>query len=134
MADSKSSRNETNGRFIPFFPNYLLDEMIAWYVALGGLIVLASLFPTGLEEPADPLNTPAHIKPEWFFLFLYQFFKLVPRTIGVLMPIVAGIILLLVPFLDRSPKRAYRERIVPIILGIVTVIVITVLTIWGWLS
>jgi cytochrome b6-f complex subunit 4 len=133
MSD-KSSRKNANGKFIPFFPDYVLDEMIAWYVALGGLIVLASLFPTGLEEPADPLNTPAHIKPEWFFLFLYQFFKIVPRTIGVLMPIVAGVILLLVPLLDRSPKRAYRERIVPISIGIVVLIILTVLTIWGWLS
>ncbi len=133
MSD-ESSREKANGRFIPFFPDYVLDETIAWYVALGGLIVLASLFPTGLEEPADPLNTPAHIKPEWFFLFLYQFFKIVPRTIGVLMPIVAGVILLLVPLLDRSPKRAYRERIVPISIGIVVLIILTVLTIWGWLS
>jgi cytochrome b6-f complex subunit 4 len=71
-------------KLIPFFPDYVLDEMIAWYIALALLIVVASLFPAGLEEQADPLSTPAHIKPEWYFLFLYQALKWVPRIVGVL--------------------------------------------------
>ncbi len=65
---------------MPFFPNYILDEIIAWYVMLAALIVLASLFPAGLEEPADPLRTPAHTKPEWYFLFLYQGLKVHPAN------------------------------------------------------
>ena len=43
------------------------------------LVVLASVFPAGLEDKADPLTTPAHIKPEWYFLSVYQLLKLVPR-------------------------------------------------------
>ena len=47
----------------PFFPNYLLDELVAWYVLLAILVVLASLFPVGLEEQADPLVTPRTSSP-----------------------------------------------------------------------
>ncbi len=121
-------------KLVPFFPDYLLDEAIAWYAALGLLIVLASLFPAGLEEQADPLNTPPHIKPEWYFLFLYQALKLVPRIVGVLAPGIGLVILFAVPFIDRKPERSLRARAVPILIGIVTLIVIIALTAWGWLS
>lgn len=124
----------TRRKLIPFFPNYLLDEVIAWYIALGLLIVLASLFPAGLEEQADPLNTPAHAKPEWYFLFLYQSLKLVPEIVGVLVPGVIVLVLLLLPFLDRSRQRSLRARAPLIGIGVLALIVTIVLTIWGWLS
>jgi quinol-cytochrome oxidoreductase complex cytochrome b subunit len=121
-------------KLIPFFPDYLLDEVIAWYIALALLIVLASLFPAGLEEHADPLNTPAHVKPEWYFLFLYQTLKLVPRIVGVLVPGVGIALLALLPFIDRKPHRTMRDRLVPVVVGVATVAVIVGLTLWGWLS
>ena len=130
MSDKQPDRK----KFIPFFPDYILDEIIAWYVALALLIVLASLLPTGLEEKADSLNTPAHIKPEWYFLFLYQALKYVPRIVGVLLPGVGIALLALLPFIDRKPDRTMRDRMVPITLGLLTTVVIIVLTIWGWLS
>ena len=121
-------------KLIPFFPDYILDEVIAWYIALALLIVLASLFPAGLEELADPLNTPAHVKPEWYFLFLYQTLKLVPRIVGVLIPGIAIALLALLPFIDRKPHRTWRDRLVPVVIGAVVVVVIIALTLWGWLS
>ena len=130
--DSQEEENEK--KTIPFFPNYLLDEVIAWYVALAALIVLASLFPAGLEGQANPLKTPEHIKPEWYFLFLYQSLKLVSRTVGVLLPGVGVLALLLVPFLDRGPLRRMRSR--KLLIGAVVVIIaaIVALTIWGAVS
>ena len=121
-------------RLLPFFPNYVLDEVIAWYVMLAALIVLASLFPAGLEEPADPLRTPAHTKPEWYFLFLYQGLKIVPRVIGVTLPVIGALILMVLPFLDRNPYVAARRRPIIIGAGIISLIGIVVFTIWGWLS
>jgi len=123
-----------NKKLIPFFPNYVLDEVIAWYVMLAALIILASIFPAGLEEPADPLHTPPHAKPEWYFLFLYQELKLVPRIVGVFIPIIGGVILLALPFIDRSPYHAPSRRPIATAIGIITLIIIIVLTIWGWLS
>ncbi len=119
---------------LPFFPNYVLDEVIAWYFMLAILIIMASVFPSGLEEPADPLRTPEHAKPEWYFLFLYQGLKVVPRIVGVTLPIVGGILLLILPFLDRNPYIAPLKRPIAIIVGIICIIGIVAFTIWGWVS
>jgi quinol-cytochrome oxidoreductase complex cytochrome b subunit len=119
---------------LPFFPNYLLDEVIAWYVILALIIVLASLFPGGLEERADPFKTPPHVKPEWYFLALYQALKLVPRIVGVTAPIVGILILFVVPFLDRNPQRTWRRRPIAVGLSIVVLVATVVLSIWGWIS
>jgi len=125
---------QPNRNLLPFFPNYVLDEVIAWYIMLAILIVLASLFPAGLEEPADPLLTPEHTKPEWYFLFLYQGLKVVPRIVGVLLPMVGAIVLLVLPFIDRNPHLAANKRPIAIGIGVVSLIGIIAFTIWGWLS
>jgi quinol-cytochrome oxidoreductase complex cytochrome b subunit len=129
---SERETEQNKRRFIPFFPNYVLDETIAWYTALAVLIVLASLFPVGLEDEANPLSTPEHIKPEWYFLFLFQFLKLVPRTVGVLAPGVLVLFLFLVPFLDRKPQRRPSSR--PVTLGLAAVLIVCIITlsIWAW--
>lgn len=126
--------NRARKRLIPFFPHYLLDEVIAWYVMLAVLIILASLFPAELEEPANPLHTPEHTKPEWYFLFLYQALKLVPRTVGVLAPVIGALLLVLLPFIDRNRYVDPRRRPVAVSIGVITLVVVVALTIWGWLS
>ncbi len=121
-------------KLLPFFPNYLLDEVIAWYVMLAVLVVLASLFPAGLEDPADPLRTPEHVKPEWYFLAVYQGLKLVPRIVGVTAPLVGVLLLFLLPFLDRNRYRIPRRRPVAIAVAVLLVLLMVAFTIWGWLS
>ncbi len=116
------------------FINYLLSEVIVWYIVLALLIVLVSLFPARLEAKADPLRTPPHVKPEWYFLFLYQVLKLVPRTVGVLAPVVVVVVLFFLPFIDRNPSIQPRRRPIAIGLGILVLVVSIVLTIWGQLS
>ncbi len=130
----RSTAEPKKKKLLPFFPNYVLDEVIAWYIMLTALVILASLFPAGLEEPADALHTPPHAKPEWYFLFLYQGLKLVPRIVGVLVPVVGGLLLAMLPFVDRNPHRASRKRPIAIVVGIITIIIVITLTIWGWLS
>jgi quinol-cytochrome oxidoreductase complex cytochrome b subunit len=110
------------GRTIPFFPNYILDELIAWYIILAMLVVLASLFPAGLEEQANPLETPAHTKPEWYFLAVYELLKLVPRIVGIMLPIVGLVVLTLLPFLDRNPEVLARRRRIAV--GVATAILV----------
>jgi quinol-cytochrome oxidoreductase complex cytochrome b subunit len=133
-ATSKTETERKKKDLLPFFPNYVLDEVIAWYVMLAILIILASLFPAGLEEPADPLRTPEHAKPEWYFLFLYQGLKVVPRIVGVTIPILAVLLLLVLPFIDRNPHLVPRKRPIAIAVGVACVMGIIVFTIWGWLS
>ena len=99
-----------------FFPNFLLRELMAWYIALGVLGALAALSPWGLGTKADPFaSAPAGIKPEWYFLFMFQTLKLIPAKIwrldgesdGHSAFGVAGVDLdLLLPFLERRMARA----------------------------
>jgi len=72
--------------------------------------VLASLFPAGMEAKANPLVTPPETKPEWYFLAVYEFLKLVPKLVGIMLPIVGLVILTIWPFLERSPEVLVRRR------------------------
>lgn len=65
-----------------FFPNFFLRELMAWYIALGGLIALATFLPWELGTKADPFSSaPPGIKPEWYFLAQFQTLKLIPSRI-----------------------------------------------------
>ncbi len=96
-------------RQMPFFPNFLLRDIVGWYGALGILGALAAIFPWGLGAKADPFaSAPAGIRPEWYFLFMYQTLKYLPPKIlfldseqlGLMAFGAAGAVWLLVPFLD----------------------------------
>ena len=105
-------------REIRFFPNFLLRELMAWYVALGVLGVLAALLPWELGTKADPFApAPAGIKPEWYFMFMFQTLKIIPAKIGfldgellgVLFFAAAGLLWVLLPFFDSEGRgRAQR--------------------------
>ena len=100
---------------IKFFPNFLLREMMAWYVALGVLGVLAAVFPWNLGVKADPfVPAPAGIKPEWYFLFMFQTLKLIPskvwlfdgEVVGVLAFGLIGLFWIVLPFFEGDrPSR-----------------------------
>jgi cytochrome b6-f complex subunit 4 len=97
----KSEEKET----IPFYPDHVSTEFKVTLLILAGAIiigVLGLIWPVGLEPPADPMDTPAHTHPEWYFLFLFQLLKYVPKTTGVLIPFIAIAVLILWPFLDRK--------------------------------
>ena len=119
-------------RLKAFFPDYILDEVIAWYAVLAVLVILATVFPAGLEAKADPIETPAHIKPEWYFLAVYEFLKFVPRIVGILAPVVALGVLALLPFLDRNPEVRPRKRPIALAIGFMALIVMVVLTAMGF--
>ncbi|MGD2161759.1 MAG: hypothetical protein PVI81_01605 [Anaerolineales bacterium] len=100
---------------IPFFPDHITTEAKVTLGILGLAIlvgILGTLWPVGLEAPADPMSTPAHAKPEWYFLFLYEMLKYIPKTAGVLIPIGALILMTIWPFIDRKQdtQRAIRLR------------------------
>jgi cytochrome b6-f complex subunit 4 len=121
---------EKKDRTIPFYPDHILTEA---KVALGLIIivvlvgVLGSIWPVGLGAPADPMDTPAHAQPEWYFLFLYEMLKFVPKTLGVIIPIVALIVLAIWPFLDRKKDslRAKKIRWGIAIIACLTVLALT---------
>lgn len=72
-------RNRETPSEMPFFPDFFLHELIAWYGALAVLGVLAALFPWELGVKADPFaSAPAGIRPEWYFLAPFYTLKLIP--------------------------------------------------------
>jgi cytochrome b6 len=100
-----------------FFPNFMLRELMAWYIALGLLGALAAIFPWNLGVKADPFSSaPAGIKPEWYFLFMFQTLKLIPSKVwfidGEVLGIVGfgiiGVLWLLLPFLGGNNSRMQR--------------------------
>ncbi len=145
MTDNSSGEK----KLLPFWPHYVLSEFIAWYLILGVLIILAALFPAGLEGKANPFLTPEHVKPEWYFLAVYQFLKVAavfsflgpdaPRLLGILLPGVGLVLLFFLPFLDRGkgrPASYRRARYRPVMLALTSLVLIVVaaLTIWGQYS
>src|SRR5262249_28540206 len=73
---------EHSYRRMKFFPNFILRDLIGWLLAFGALAALAALFPWELGKKADPFApAPAGIKPEWYFLFMFQTLKLIPAKI-----------------------------------------------------
>jgi quinol-cytochrome oxidoreductase complex cytochrome b subunit len=110
---------------MPFVPHFLLRDMVGWYVALGLLAALAALFPWDLGQKADPFGSaPANIKPEWYFLFMFQALKDLPpylpsaklpwiegETVGILFFGFLGLMVALVPFLDRGAARGRSRRL-----------------------
>jgi quinol-cytochrome oxidoreductase complex cytochrome b subunit len=115
----------------PFFPDYILDEVIAWYAVLAVLVILASLFPAGLEPKADPLVTPEHIKPEWYFLAVYQLLKVVPETIGIVAPVALVLMIVVLPLFDRGQEILPRRRPIAIACAVLLLVGLAVLTFYG---
>lgn len=122
---------------VPFYPDHLTLEA---KVALGvGILVLVigviGLFvPVGLGAPADPMETPAHIKPEWYFLSLYQLLRFIPETLGATAPVVAVLLLIVWPFLDQKLDQTKRPLRIRFWFALAAVIIIIALTIWGEVS
>lgn len=124
---------------IPFFPDHFKTE---FYVVIGILVLAVvigaiGLFsPVGLQDPADPLNTPLHVKPEWYFLALYQVLKYIPpQIIGIDGPVVmivgVAIALLAVtflPFIDKkeNSKKAMRIRALITAVLLIAAVILTV--------
>jgi quinol-cytochrome oxidoreductase complex cytochrome b subunit len=121
---------------IPFFPTHIKTE--AWVtVGLMAIVlvvgILGSLFPIGLGEPADPMNTPLHVKAHWYFVFLQEMLKYVPKNIGVVLPVLGVIALALWPFFDKRADSR-RARSVRVVLVIVVMAAVAVLTVMGMRS
>jgi cytochrome b6 len=135
-------RGTTPRRSIPFFPNFLYRELLAWTLALGALAALAAFFPADLGVKADPFaSAPEGIKPEWYFLFAFQSLKLLParigpvegEAVGVFVLGIGGLLWLLVPFLDRKSSRGEPSPLFTA-LGAAALLFFAGMTLYGWLA
>ena len=118
-SDAQRIKQGERVRQMPFFPDYILRDVLLWYVAIALLAALAAFYPWELGRKADAFApVPAGIRPEWYFLAMFHTLKLLPshilgiegEVVGVVGFGLAAIGLLLVPFLDR---RAAEESPAP---------------------
>ncbi len=133
--DPVGEEQETKkGEGTPFFPHHVLKEGVVWFILLGVLVTLSILMPFELGEKADPLKTPEGIKPEWYFLPMYQVLKYFSKLLGIFVVTLAPIFLFLWPFLDKTKFRHPARRSVSVMIGILVLLSLLIFGILGHLS
>src|SRR6184192_4862943 len=115
----------------PFFPYAVAKD-----AGMAGIVTLSIVLGAELGPKADPTTTTYVPRPEWYFFFLFELLRvvkppsLVPlATIGI--PTICLILLLLLPFYDRSPERRPERRPVATTAGILTILAMGYLTYLG---
>jgi hypothetical protein len=136
---------------VNFIPDIITNELLwASIVILAMFVAVMTFFQAPLEHHADPNNTPLHSKAPWYFYWLQGLLKdpvlwlldkvgvSLPSTLwnskiilGLALPTVLGVILLLLPYLDRNPSRRYRDRRVALAIGGVTAVLLVWLSLGG---
>jgi quinol-cytochrome oxidoreductase complex cytochrome b subunit len=127
-------------RVMPFFPNFFLRDLVGWLCALGVLAALAAYLPAELGKKADPFQSaPIGIKPEWYFMAMFQTLKLLPSHIlgiegellGVLGFGVIGLVLVVMPFIDQRAAIGQSSRL-PTAFAITLILYTILLTYLGY--
>jgi len=117
----------------PFWPDIIFEDTIAVLVVLGVILALAVIEGVPLGAVANPSDTGYVPRPEWYFMFLFELLKYFPGAlewVGVaVVPGLAVLFMLLLPFLDRHPIRQPAKRPVAMSLAVIMVIGIFFLTI-----
>jgi len=136
------AHKEDMDKAIPFFPHHFLKEVIVMCIVAAVLIILTTLLPAPMEEPADPFVTPTHLKPEWYFLANYKVLQLAeylsligswaPKIVGILTQILVVLVLMFFPFFDKNPERHPKKRPFIISLGLVFIVVYGILVYLGY--
>ena len=139
----KQQEEAASKRPMKFFPDFAMRDLWGWILALGVLAAIAALLPWELGEKADPF-APAFkdIRPEWYFMFMFETLKLVPggeiagieyEAIPILLFSLGGLLMMLVPFLDGKVNKTGRSPAFTLI-GILALVYIVGMTAWGYRS
>jgi len=127
---------------MPFFPNFALRDLVVWIIVLNVVALLAVFFPWELGVKADAFQpAPEGIKPEWYFMFMFQTRKMLPAKVlliegeilGIAGFALAGILLVLLPLLDRKSGRGEKQPLITL-LGVIAILYIVVMTIIGYMA
>ena len=119
----------------PFYPHQVFEDVVGMLIIFAILACLALFAHVPLEDVADPTNADYDPRPEWYFLFLFQLLKYFQGPLEIIgtfvIPTVGMLLLLFLPFLDRSERAVLWKR--PIALTVTTVCVVAIvgLTILG---
>jgi quinol-cytochrome oxidoreductase complex cytochrome b subunit len=128
-----SEQKQDATRKVDFLPHLLRHEVFLSVIGLLVLIVLAAFFyDAPLESHANPLRTPLATEAPWFFLWVQGLLKLGDKTwMGVILPAGIFVLWMLVPYLDRNPRRLACRRSWWVIAGWFTLVTLGILTWMG---
>lgn len=123
---------------VKFYPDIVYKDMIVAFGIFILLIMLAIFVGVTNEPKADPNDASYIPRPEWYFLFLFEFLKYIPGSIewigAAVIPGIAVLLLILLPFVDRNPRRYWKYRkfavtvMTVMMLGIVALTIMSVVT------
>ena len=120
----------------PFFPYAVAKDAAMACIVMAVIIAMAIVFGAELGPKADPTTTTYVPRPDWYFFFLFELLRVVKpaeltplATIGI--PTLALILVLLLPFYDRSPERRPERRPIATTAGILTIFAMGYLTYAG---
>lgn len=111
----------------PFFPDHVLKETIVGLLILIGLVNYVMFFPPGIGLPADPVNTPGEIRPEWYFYPPFQWLKMVPIQVGLWSTLSFLGAMFFWPFIDGIIEKVIPGRNVGRVIGTVALLFLLVL-------
>ena len=119
----RKSKAEANKDTVPFWPYFVIKDLFALVLILVIFMAVVGFMPNYLGHPdnyipANPLVTPAHIVPEWYYLPFYAILRAITfdvlfldaKFLGVLLMFGSIGVMALVPWLDTSPVRSGRYR------------------------
>lgn len=133
-----SEMPEQEKKYELFFPTFALKDFMVWLITINILSVIVMLFPWGIGDQADPFApAPAGIKPEWYFLAMFQVLKVLPSKIfifegehiGLLAFALIGFIFLLAPFIDKGKSELISKAFN--LYGFAVLMGLVIFTIWG---
>nr|YP_010249637.1 cytochrome b [Taeniothrips tigris]QTT60734.1 cytochrome b [Taeniothrips tigris] len=106
----------SNSFKIPFTPFFMLKDLMGFLILFMSLIFIISFMPYFLGDPdnfilANPMVTPPHIKPEWYFLFAYAILRSITNKLGGVIALVMSIaILMFLPFFKKKKEQGKQFK------------------------
>jgi len=106
----------TNVETVSFYPYFYVKDLFAFFMLIIVFALFVAFYPNFLGHsdnyiPANPLSTPAHIVPEWYFLPFYAILRSIPDKLGGVIAMVSAILILLaLPLINTSNIRSSKFR------------------------
>ncbi|MEW6034824.1 MAG: c-type cytochrome, partial [Chloroflexota bacterium] len=119
----------------PFFPDTIFKDAVVALLVIGIIVAMSVLVPVPTESIADPASTTYNPRPEWYFLFLFEMLKFFPGYLepvaAAVIPGVAVLLLLLLPFLERKRERHPANRPLTVVVALIALFAVGLLTFRG---
>ena len=122
--DYKQKYDQAKQNGVKFWPDIIYKDLLVSFALFILLIGLATFVGVAVEPKADPSDSTYVPRPEWYFLFLFEFLKFVPGKIEwmgtFVLPVIGILVLFALPFLDRNHLRHWKNRLTGVsIMGVV---------------